>query len=85
MHVPSNLTPSTLLPNILPNNNALTRQANIQKLAKVSEAFDGVRKDEKKRKYRAQGKEEERVKRARSGGGRGGGKGGRRKGGGDDG
>lgn len=75
-------TPPTHTHTPLPNNNEL--QANMQKLAKVSEAFDGVRKDEKKRKYRAQGKEEERVKRARSGGGRGGGKGGRSKGGGGD-
>lgn len=43
----------------------------MQKLAKVSQAFDGVKKDEKKRKYRAQGKEEERLKKARNGGGRG--------------
>lgn len=52
----------------------------MQKQAKVSEAFDGVRKEERKRKYRTQGKEEERLKKARAGGGRGG-RGGGRKGG----
>lgn len=55
---------------------ACRSQANVRKLAKVSEAFDGIKKDEKKRKYRAQGKEEERLKKARNGGG--GGRGGRR-------
>lgn len=61
-------------------------QTNMQKLAKVSEAFDGVRQEERKRKYRAQGKEEERLKKARAGGGgRGGRGGGRNRGGrGDD-
>ena len=43
-------------------------QANVRKKAKISEAFDGVKKDENKRKYRAQGKDEERRKRAREGG-----------------
>lgn len=52
----------------------LAWQAAAKKRAKVSEAFEGVKRDEKKRKYRAQGKEEERIKRARSGAG------GRRKG-----
>lgn len=42
-------------------------QANLKKLAKVSEAFDGVRQEERKRKYRAQGKEAERLKKARGG------------------
>lgn len=61
----------------------------MQKLAKVSEAFDGVRQEERKRKYRAQGKEEDRLKKARGGGGggrggRGGGRGSKGGRGGDD-
>lgn len=57
-------------------------QTNERKMSKVSEAFEGVKRDEKKRKYRAQGKEENRLKRAREGGG--GGRGWKKKGGGDN-
>ncbi|CAM9668563.1 unnamed protein product, partial [Discosporangium mesarthrocarpum] len=40
--------------------NQRRREENLKKAAKISQAFEGVKMDEKKRKYRAQGKEAER-------------------------